>query len=366
MSSSPTRQGPPGPRDPQQALALKLFSPSADTPVDQTPPRGASAVWPTMSLRQFYDAYVKPCWAIERDSDPKTLIEYECSLAYWERFTGDPPLDVLQESPDHYTSQYLAGLRELKGRKANKVSRNTVRKHVRQLQTLLYLAGPRSSRQPKGQGVLSEPPFLTKPPLWRKPAEDSFTVPEIGNILEACAAMKRPRLKGITACTFWRSVISFAYNTGQRRQLIFGFRPAHVQGEWLDAPAEICKGNQPRRIYLNEPARAAIAAMNPGSYERVFFWPRWPRSARWLQENLRRLLVEAGIPLERRFGFHALRKAFATELGEVNPLVVQMMLGHSTMKTTRESYSGSRMMANVVDQLTQPRPPDDRRQMKLF
>jgi len=318
-----------------------------------------------MTLSQFYFSFVRPVWAVERDCDPKTLVEYETSLAYWQRFTGDPALEALEQAPDQYTSQFLAGLRRLPGRKGKAaVSVNTVRKHVRQVQTLLHLAGPRSSRQPKGQGLIGEAPYIHKPRPWRKPAEDSFTLAEIGAILQACPQMKRPKLPGrlIAPGQWWANVITFAYNTGQRRQLIFGCRPEHVHGEWLDAPAEICKGHQPRRIYLNEAARAAVAAMKPGAYPFLFPWPGWPASARWLQENLRRLLAAAGLPPERHFGWHGFRKAAATELAQLNPVAAQMQLGHTSLTTTREHYLAARVLCQAVDALPQPPPPGDRRQ----
>src|SRR5690606_20243503 len=71
MSTSAYPRGPHEPRPP--GLSLKVYCPPADEPA---PPAGHGHLWPAMTLSQFYFSFVRPVWAVERDCDPKTLVEY--------------------------------------------------------------------------------------------------------------------------------------------------------------------------------------------------------------------------------------------------------------------------------------------------
>jgi len=66
------------------------------------------------------------------------------------------------------------------------------------------------------------------------------------------------------------------------------------------------------------------------------------------------LLDAAGIQPERRLGFHGLRKALATHLAAVNPMVATMQLGHTGEMTTREHYVHPDAVASTMANVPQP------------
>ncbi|HEX5444065.1 MAG TPA: hypothetical protein VFW87_09570, partial [Pirellulales bacterium] len=218
-----------GERTPQ----LRLFTPADLAAADADSPAG---LWPGMSLSQFAAAYVLPYWLTERRTDQKTIGIYRQAIDRWSQLTCDPPLADID---DRTTSQFIAGLSGLPGRKAEQISPATIHKLCRAIQTCLNLAGPKTPQHRKAQRLISDVPYLEKPTLDEPEAgiDDNFELAEIAAILAACASMTTPRRDtytlrvrgrsitvlgtGIDPPAFWRSLVTFAYNTGERKGALF-------------------------------------------------------------------------------------------------------------------------------------------------
>lgn len=128
-----------------------------------------------------------------------------------------------------------------------------------------------------------------------------------------------------------RDCLNFLLNTGLRASECCALTWPDITDDWIIVRK--AKGRKRRKIPLNSTLRKILA--------------RYPRNThiRFLKSDRKRLYHlcckasrKAGIS---RFGPHALRRAFATNLAEANvPLAhISILLGHSSLRTT-ELYLG--------------------------
>lgn len=359
---------------PKRAATLRLVTADEieSSAAFATNARGLS---PDMTLSQFIDDFVIAVWLAERKASKKTKVGYQESREYWRQFTGDPPL---VEIDDFTTSQFLQGLWNLDGRapagEKRPISAFTVRKHVRNVQTALYLAGPRSSSHPKAQRLIDEPPYLERPQVDVGEVDDNFTLEEIAQILEGAKHMRVPRLPGIPAPAYWRSLAIVGYNTAERRYALLHVEQPNPNATEIVFPRGIRKRKVlTNRVPINEWVREAIESIRT---DRKLLYP-WPYSEteqeqlRWFGRCWEKLLERSGIPAGRRFGLHGLRKATGTEMASYNPMAAMMTLGHQEWATFQRHYAGKKIKAEGLDKLPQPgekkkRPGDAPGQQLLF
>jgi site-specific recombinase XerD len=121
-----------------------------------------------------------------------------------------------------------------------------------------------------------------------------------------------------------RDRITFLAHTGLRASEFASLQTKNIELE-ASVITVIGKGRKRRTIPLNEPAREVLPRLKIGT-----------RNALYL--SFSRLARRAGIP---EFGPHALRHYFATQLllRGVPIVKVSLLLGHSSIRTTQESYS---------------------------
>lgn len=335
----------------------------------------ARGLSPAISLSQFIDRFVIAVWLPERRASAKTICCYRESRDYWREFTGDPALDAID---DFTTSTFLQKLYALPGRapkgQTKDASPYTIRKHVQNIQTCLCLAGPRTGKHRKAQRLIDEAPFLERPRIDRGEVDDNFTLDEIGQILEGAEHMRVPKIAGIPAPAFWRALATLAYNTAERRYALLHVDQPACGAVEIVFPRGIRKGRAlTHRVPLNEWARAAIESIRT---DRKLLFP-WPYSEtereklRYFGRCWERLLTHAGIPEERRFGLHGLRKATATEMAAYDPMAAIMTTGHQQWSTFQRYYAGRKIKAEGLGKLPQPvdrrkRPPDADGQQLLF
>ncbi len=341
-------QGPP--EDPPQHQ-LRLYQP--------TDADGSATLSHRSRLTDLYRRHVLPVVLKPKRSSPDTLKEYRTSLEYWCDLAGDPPLERITDAT---CAAFVGALAAVKNRKGKPLRGNTVRKHCTNLQFILDQALPRSrerlSRR-QALGLLTDVPYFERPALEEKPAVDQFTLDEIGAILAHCDAAQRPELEGITPRAYWHSRYLWDLNVGARNgtTMLLEYRMLGSDGgvKYLDAPAEICKGRRGRRFFLNDAACLAIESIRTPR-ERIFPWPFWPTNEATLYREHRKILAAAGIPKERRFGFHGVRKLHITLMARMNPLAAQQSAGHASMRTTQEHYVLPALLAETLAKLPQPPP----------
>lgn len=336
----------------RHATTLRLFSePSAAD--------SAAALSPQMTLAEFFREYFLPVCLVARGAAPRNVQQYRESIAYWRKFTLDPPLALID---DFTCAQFVRELAQVTGlKKGATLSPNTIRKHCFHAQTVLDAAGPKSRHNRKGTGLLPDVPWIERPRQRKKDVTEVFTLDEIARILTACAAAKAPqqRRTGVEPAQWWRSLFEFDYNTGMRIGTLGALEYAWLRHDEQYAsmvmdipPGRAYKRGDAHKIPLNA---AAVAAVERIRTDRVRIFP-WPHTESWLHETRRRILRQAGLPRERQFGFHGVRRLYGTKMARINPIAGRKSLGHSNPKTFEDCYVGSSLWTEALDELPQPTP----------
>jgi integrase len=307
-----------------------------------------SALSAEMTLPDFYRAYVKPVALEARGSRGRTFDQYEGALRTWARLVGDVPLAKI----DAVTcATFMRDLRKVNSPLSHSpLSPNTCRKIAFHVQRCIDLAAPRSRSNRMGAGLIADAPYIERPRGRAKEKIDAYTPDEIGVLLQVCEKATRPELPGIAPADWWRALIVFSWNTGTRISQALQLERRMIQGRWLVCPAAIMKGNTAKRICLTDEALAAIESIRTKDAK---LFP-WPYGEHYFHACRRALFAQSSLPVDRRFGMHAIRRGLATELAKVNPLVAQQMLGHTSMGVTRDYYVDPGIAAGVLAQIPQP------------
>lgn len=343
--------------------ALRVLS---DETIGGSPFVDDRGLWPGMPLSAFYwDFYRGVCLVGAKDRNVK---QYDESIGLWVRLTGDPSIDLIDDAT---WARFREALARRPGRGAKCISLNTVRKHLIAVDAVFKRTGPRSrDHNPQGRGLIADPPRAVKPGIVKNERIKRFTIDEISAWLAVCHTARSPKTPGIEPRQWWEGSVVLAYNTGLRLgellKLQFLWIVEDEDGHWLELPAWAVKGGQNgRRVYLNVHARLAIRSIAGDRREILPFH----HELGYVQALRRKMLAQSTIDAKRRFGFHALRKAFATELGRLSPseAAVKMAMGHSG-DVTLDFYQHRELMIEAMDKLPQPvwRPDRDGDQMLMF
>ena len=310
------------------------------------------------TLLEFFQGYFRPIYLGE-NAAAATISEYRTAVDRWAKLTGDP---ALRDVDQMVLARFLAEDGHQIGRRGQRISPNTVRKHGIELQLILNLAGPRSRdcRQAATEDGLfgldrhkrpRAAPWFNLPAARDKLPTDCFTLAEITAWIEACRWAGRPRLAGVAPAVWWQSLVRFLYNSGVRIRTALALRREwvrrHGSANWAEIPGPAYKGGRPHLIHLSAPAREALDAVSAGGTPELVFFG-WPYSMTHLHQCRIRLLERAGLPPERRFGFHALRKALGSELWQRNRQAATLQLGHADGKVTEQSYAAPWVLGEAL------------------
>jgi len=279
---------------------------------------GESKLSAEMSLPEFFWQYAWPdCLAPKGDSK-RTRKDYAKSLDYWVILTDNPPVGGITKRTLSQFVRRLAGL---------PLARNTVYKHWVNVERLIRWTGPASRQNREGIGLVEVPAWTQGPRKQKVSPREGPRLDEINSWLEGLVLGARPILKlgGIDPVDWWAALILFDYNTGLRPGSLFRLRWEDLDGHWIQIAAVDYKGQQQdHRIWLNEPALRAITPLRRAA-GLVFAWEGWPRAETTFRKHRRRTQQRAGI---QPFSLYGLRRRFCSELGKINPLAAQIMMGH--------------------------------------
>jgi integrase len=333
---------------PDSERQFRLFAPGPDDPADAA----GEGLSPAMTLSAFFREYFEPVYLSSRVK-PSTLAGYRTAIKRWREITGDPALEEIDQLA---CAAFVTADLKYTGHRGDPLSPNTVNGHCTYLQMVLNLAGPRCRETRKTaatddglfgtnrHGLPRSVPWFNPPPERDKIPEDGFTLDEIRAWLEACKYARQPALTTCSAPDWWRALVRCLYNTGLRIGSALKLRrewisPAPLTGangeRWGFAtiPGDSYKGGRPHIVYLPPAALQAIQAIRTPAT--IFPWLHTPKH---LQEARRELLAMAGIPESRKFGFHGVRKAVATEIWRIDPKAAQLQLGHTDPRVTKGHY----------------------------
>lgn len=279
-----------------------------------------------------------------------TISTFESILRRWTQLTGDPPLTEITVQT---LARYQEALAQLPGKRpGSSMSANRIRSHLRHIQAILDKAGPPGPRNRDAAGLLSQVP-------WIRPPREEFDEPRIvsmelvGQVYNAADRAKVPRLDGVSPGAWWRALLVITWRTGLRRSSLLALKMADVQ--WDQA----CIGVRPRTI---KNRRGEVCHLNPTAMEhlRAIRTERelvfeWPYALTYFHVSFHKLQDAAGLPREKHFGLHDIRRAVGTLLWEESPQAAQLTLGHASSAVTKKHYVAKRgIVARALDRLPEP------------
>jgi integrase len=311
------------------------------------PPAATASDGGNHTVTTFLERYYIPVCLAE--ASPETVKLYRAEIRKWAVLTGDPPL---REISNETMARFREALQAYRKRNGSPLSVHTIRTCMRHAQILLDKAGPPRPRNWDAAGFIPYSPWAKLPrPVWGEPK----IVPEewINACYEAAVQMERPSVDGVKPREWWQTLIAVALNTALRCRSLFGLRMAHLDwnGRRIVVPAEIMKTGKGLTLPMNDVVYRHLWAIR-GTREHVF---PWDCSQEWFRRQFKRLQVLAGIPKEKTFGLHALRRTAATILWKHSPQAAQLMLGHATQDITKRSYvNAEEVLAGALATLPQP------------
>ncbi len=135
-----------------------------------------------------------------------------------------------------------------------------------------------------------------------------------------------------------RTLLSLTYATGMRRNEILKLEPGHIDAQRKVVRVLAGKGRKQRQVPISGQLisilRSYYKKYRPATYLFEGFKPGKKYSASSFTKIVSRAAKKAGI--KKKVSPHVLRHSFATHMLEkgLNLKTLQLILGHSTMKTT--------------------------------
>lgn len=320
--------------------ALKLFAPG------ESPDDGG------LNVRKAYERFIEPDLF-----ESGTKQAYETSIAKWEKYTPNPPIN----SADNDMTRRLRD-----GLLADGFSPATVRKTWTHVRAILRRCAPQTEGNPRGEGIITRIPWVKMPPSKPKIPRVG-THAELNAIYEACRVAEwPPRDKtGIAAPELYRTFVVLEYNYGPRTQDLWALEWLAIDWERKKIALVADKTSKLQGLPLNDVSIAHLQRIKRD--RRHLFYPT--RCKRQFYREWERINKTAGlsVPLE----FRELRETCATNYEQICPGVGKWILGHAARGVTDEFYvNPGPHVLEAVHKLPQPssflqETPPPERQLRL-
>jgi integrase len=159
---------------------------------------------------------------------------------------------------------------------------------------------------------------------------------QIARLFSACDRM-RGFVGDIPANLFWRGLHAVLWDTGERIGALLALR-----WEWINLdtgrisiPAEARKGGDQDMAYSLHPDTAALLRQIQQPVRELVF--QWPGAYQSIYGPYRKIIINAGLPDDRKSKFHRMRRSVASHLHAAG-VDATAALGHSSAELTRRSY----------------------------
>jgi integrase len=282
-----------------------------------------------------------------------TQVEAKIAMNHFERLVRPRFVQTIKTAT---IDSYKAKRRLERGRKVGDlVSPATVNKELRHLKAIL------------GKAVKWK--FLPELPDFELELEPEKEITYVSDdhfaaIYNACDVARMPRDLPFPAADWWRALITFNYLTGWRVG-----EPLALKRVDLDLEAGFAitrytanKGKRDERVRLHPVVVEHLERIQ--CFEPLVFPWNHHRTTLWCE--LERIQVAAGIHLPchhdhqhtprcRVYGFHDLRRAFATEnAAELTPDALQRLMRHKSYSTTQRYINMASQVNSAVEKLHVP------------
>jgi integrase len=179
---------------------------------------------------------------------------------------------------------------------------------------------------------------------------------EIDRMMEAIDAERLP-VGSISPPLFWRALMLVIWDTGERIGALMALTwdQVDLDGGWVRFVAETRKGAMEDNLLpIAADTRDALRKIRPRSAVGSDLVYRWPYSATYIYRRLGRIMRQAGLPDNRQYKFHVVRKSVASHYEAAGGNATDL-LKHSSRKVTM-SYLDPRIVKPVapVDLLFRP------------
>lgn len=263
----------------------------------------------------------------------RTLTLYDYTLRAWGEFLGRPP-----ETGD---LEELAVARFLAWR-VRKWAAATAAKDRAQLHALWGFASKRK--------LCDTWPSIHRVNVPERVPE-AWLTDEMQRLM-ATAAAESGVIGGFPASAVWKGLLLLAYDSGERISAMLDLRCSDVRGQSVIFRAEQRKGRR-RDIYreISQECADALAAVRRTPDDYALPWDRH-RTCVW--RLLKKILVRAGLPSDRKCKFHRIRKTTASYY-EAAGGSAQRLLDHSSPAVTRKYLDPRIVSAGVPAPSVLPR-----------
>lgn len=341
-----------------------------------------------VTLRDAYLRFVLP--RLERQKRrPRTIAGYRTALSHWERFSANPPVELIRTEALEKFLDALLACHQRKGESGHE----NVRKTRACLGRILAECG-------RSQG--GEPPLIDSVPHADLPAVDCeqieessetrrrVPIAELGACFEACASASWPAQRvSHTAAEIWRGLLLLATCLGPRRDDLlnlqwgnfsFDVRCPHPKyAEQVSAPhgwlwflPTKTRAKKPERLLLPLPKclRSQLERMRrTGAGGRVFALPNSPRRRLQERHTLWRTATGRGDDW-KPYTWQELRYTCSCLWNDMWPGLGEHVTGHAPRGVNARHYDENlHRLVEHVDRLRLPpefsRSPGPR-QLRLF
>ncbi len=303
-----------------------------------------------------YESEEKKSWEDFRQVYQKRIMDgmepgtWEVTRSALDMFERISKPKMMRAISDGTIADFIAARRKHKrSKKSNQdISPATINKELRCLRAAL--------RKASKWGFLPKMPDI---PFLKEPGKipDYVTPEHFGALYGACDTLKEPRQLPFPTGDWWRGLLMFAYMTGWRIGSILSLQWEHVdleQGTALSL-AKDNKGKRDQRIPLHPVIVEHLRKLR--SFDaRVF---PWAKDRRKLFTHLHRLQDTAGVKPEGGkpyYGFHSLRRAFATmNADRMTGDTLQALMQHKDYQTTQRYINLARQLRPTVQDLFVPK-----------
>lgn len=251
---------------------------------------------------------------------------------------------------------YVESRRTERGaKKGSTVSPFTVNRELRHLKAALNVA--------KDWGYLATVPKIK---LLKEPVKiPSYVTPEhFAAIYKACEGAARPNIGNVEAADWWRALLVTAYMTGWRIRELLALRRDNVDlaNGVAELAAEDTKANRAERLPLHstvvehlEKVPGFSVEMFPLECDERMLWTEFARIQERAGIHLPCSESHEHTPACHVYGFHDLRRAFATNNAErLTGDALQRLMRHKDYSTTQRYINMAGQLNRSVDNLHVP------------
>jgi integrase len=313
----------------------------------------AAGTYQSESRKQWADFRREYEERIADGLEPKTRKEILNALNHFDRLASPNWLHVIKtQTIDGYVT-HRRGERGLK--RSSVVSPATINKELRHIKAALRVA--------QDWGYLTVVPKVR---MLKEPKKlPRYVTPEhFAEIYEACKVAVRPKGQHYQPADWWRAFLTFQYMTGWRLGEPLALRWDDVS---LDkATAITCyddnKGDRDDLVPLHP---VVVDHLRRIADFGLLVFP-WPHGESTIWKDFARIQEAAGIHLPCRekhehtpachfYGFHDLRRAFATQNAErLSGDALQALMRHKSYSTTQRYINMARQVNRAVEKLHVP------------